>query len=398
MQSSRSGASSSSSAAASTRSRNVSSPHWMSSNTTTSGACSSSSLRNAQAISSALAASVALAEQRADRRRRSRVGGKRAQLLDHLDHRPVGDALAVGKAAAAHDARVDRRERLGHEARLADPGLADDRDQLAARLRRAPLPARADLPSSRSRPTKRDSCERSGAEQRDEPEGGHRLALPFSSSGRPAPTSTASRTSSSVGSPIRTSPGAAACSRRAAMLTASPVASRSSVPVTTSPVLTPIRPCDAELRQRVAHLDRRSAGAQRVVLVRRRDAEHRHHRVADELLHRAAVRLDDRLHPLEVARQQRPQRLRIRRLPQRRRADHVAEQHRHRLADLARRRRGRERRAAAVAEAGTVRGCPARSSRRWARADAMAIEARPPPTPRGRWSSVCAAVGPGSAA
>ncbi len=38
----------------STRSRNVSSPHWRSSKQTTSGACSSSSLRNAQAISSAL--------------------------------------------------------------------------------------------------------------------------------------------------------------------------------------------------------------------------------------------------------------------------------------------------------------------------------------------------------
>ena len=64
------------------------------------------------------------------------------------------------------------------------------------------------------------------------------------------------------------SPGAAACSKRAATLTASPVASRSAVPVTTSPVLTPIRPRDAELGQRVAHLHGRPAGPQRVVLVR----------------------------------------------------------------------------------------------------------------------------------
>ena len=55
-------------------------------------------------------------------------------------------------------------------------------------------------------------------------------------------TSAASRTSASVGWPINTSPGCAACSSRAATLTASPVASRSSVPVTTSPVMTPIRP------------------------------------------------------------------------------------------------------------------------------------------------------------
>ncbi len=39
----------------------------------------------------------------------------------------------------------------------------------------------------------------------------------------------------------RISPGCAACSSRAATLTASPVASRSSVPVTTSPVFTPVR-------------------------------------------------------------------------------------------------------------------------------------------------------------
>ena len=39
-----------------------------------------------------------------------------------------------------------------------------------------------------------------------------------------------------------TSPGSAACCNRAATFSASPVASRSSVPVTTSPELTPIRP------------------------------------------------------------------------------------------------------------------------------------------------------------
>ncbi len=49
----------------------------------------------------------------------------------------------------------------------------------------------------------------------------------------------------------------------------------------------------------------------------------------------AAVRLDDRLHPLEVASEHRAQRLRIGRLAERRRAGDVAEQHRHRLAHLA---------------------------------------------------------------
>src|SRR5262249_7808293 len=76
------------------------------------------------------------------------------------------------------------------------------------------------------------------------------------------------------------------------------------------------------------------AGPERVVLVRLRHTEHGHDRVADELLHRSAVRLDDPLHPLEVPGQQRPQRLRIGRLAELGRAGQVAEQHRHRLTLL----------------------------------------------------------------
>jgi hypothetical protein len=69
---------------------------------------------------------------------------------------------------------------------------------------------------------------------------------------------------------------------------------------------------DPELLERISHLHCRSARSQRVVLVRRRHSEHRHDRVADELLHRPPVRPDDRLHPLEVAREQRAQCLGIR--------------------------------------------------------------------------------------
>ena len=58
---------------------------------------------------------------------------------------------------------------------------------------------------------------------------------------------------------------------------------------------------DTELRKCIAHLDRRAYRPERIVLVDHRHPEHRHHRVADELLHRAPVPLDDRLHPLEVA-------------------------------------------------------------------------------------------------
>ena len=65
-----------------------------------------------------------------------------------------------------------------------------------------------------------------------------------------------------------------------------------------------------------------------------REPEDRHHRVADELLDDAAVALDDRLHALEVAREQRAERLRVDRLAERRRADDVAEEHGYDLALL----------------------------------------------------------------
>ncbi len=66
---------------------------------------------------------------------------------------------------------------------------------------------------------------------------------------------------------------------------------------------------DAELAHRRLHLDRGPQRAQRVVLVHGGHAEDGHHGVADELLDHAAVALDGRLHPLEVAGEQRAHRL-----------------------------------------------------------------------------------------
>ena len=70
--------------------------------------------------------------------------------------------------------------------------------------------------------------------------------FPFASTGATASATTFSPTTLYVSAPSSTSPGAAACSNRAATLTASPVASRwsaaeSTPPTTTSPVLTPVR-------------------------------------------------------------------------------------------------------------------------------------------------------------
>ena len=175
---------------------------------------------------------------------------------------------------------------------------------LACRLSAMPLAAA----QSRSRgPTKRVACARSEVPQHGRATGARGRLRPCPSARAARPARPRPRRARARASPRRSGsrPGCAACSSRAATLTASPVARRSSVPVTTSPVLTPMRACTPELGQRVAHLDRRAAGAQRVVLVHLRDAEHGHDRVADELLDRPAVRLDDPLHALEVAGEQR---------------------------------------------------------------------------------------------
>ncbi len=105
-----------------------------------------------------------LPQQRADRRRGGRIGRQRAELLHHLDDRPVGDPDPVREAAAADDPRLDRAERLRRQPRLAETRIADDRDQLTPPLRHAPAPRpRASSASSRSRPTNTVSCRRSTA-------------------------------------------------------------------------------------------------------------------------------------------------------------------------------------------------------------------------------------------
>ena len=89
-----------------------------------------------------------------------------------------------------------------------------------------------------------------------------------------------------------------------------------------------------------AHLDAARHGPQRVVLVEQGDPEHRHHGVADVLLDGSAVTLDRAAHRVEVARLHVAQRLGIEALAERRRAGHVAEHDRDRLADLALERAG----------------------------------------------------------
>ncbi len=85
-----------------------------------------------------------------------------------------------------------------------------------------------------------------------------------------------------------------------------------------------------------AHLPRGTHCAECVVLVQDRDTEHGHHRVADELLDRAFMDLDDRLHLVEVPAHHAAKRFGVELLAERGRARHVAEDDRHGLPDLAR--------------------------------------------------------------
>ena len=152
------------------------------------------------------------------------------------------------------------------------------------------------------------------------------------------------------------------------MLTMSPAVKKppaAASPVTASPVLTPIRTASSTPRSRsqlvAEHGDlsrivgRRAHRAQRIVLVGDRDAEDRHHGVADVVLDRAAVALDDIAHADEPALHRPAQRLGIHALSERRRSDDVGEDDGDDLAALAGDTRRRHRRPTGRAEPGSLR-------------------------------------------
>ena len=86
------------------------------------------------------------------------------------------------------------------------------------------------------------------------------------------------------------------------------------------------------------HRDRRAHGAERVVLMCERKAEHGHDRVADVLLDDTAVLFEHVPHFVEIPRHDFAERFRVERFTETRRALHVREDHCHALADLSDRR------------------------------------------------------------
>jgi len=91
---------------------------------------------------------------------------------------------------------------------------------------------------------------------------------------------------------------------------------------------------DADVGERILHLERRPHRAQGIVLVHLWNPEDGHDRVADELGDGAAVALDDVLHPREVSGEEGAQRLGIGRFAKRSRAGDVAEENRYGLSLL----------------------------------------------------------------
>ena len=224
------------------------------------------------------------------------------------------------------------------------------------------------------------------------------LRLALEAGGRQLRVVDGGRVARQVAAPTATPSSGATDWIREAVFTASPVMNRSPDPGATSrrtsasPELIPTRSAERPVAAAASQIARPARTARSgVVFVRRRDAEHAHDRVADELLDDPAVRADRRTghrrvgveHPADV--------FGVGLLRHGRKPDEVAEQDADDLAllDACRGdRRGRERLAARRTEARTVRAL--RKARRAhdhgpeRYAQAPDVEA-PPGRARGRW-------------
>ena len=231
-----------------------------------------------------------------------------AARLDHLGERPVGDALAVGQAAAGeHGRALEPGDELAREPALADAGLAVDREQVRAavadgalervleqlelgvapdeRRRRRPdeLLAVADAGRAPDRSGSATSAQLARA-------GGLELDRGRARAGSaPGPTRISSGRRQLL-EPRRDVDGLAGREGRLG------VVGDDLAGLDADPRL------EAEVPDRVQDRERGAQRALGVVLVRARDAERGHDGVAGELLDRAAVRLDAARDLLEEAR------------------------------------------------------------------------------------------------
>ena len=274
-------------------------------------------------------------------------------LRDDLRHRPKCDPFAVGQAAANEETRTvaDRVHGLGDEPRLAHACRTEDREQVAATLlhgategvlEQEPLtaaayhrrghPPRRRSPADGEQPVRDDALDLPLQCQRLQ-----RLCLD-----RPARQPVSALAEEDLaGLGLHLEPlGDDDRLARNERLGACGVAGHDLAARDADPDLEPHAVGTVELLvkhgQAIAHVGGRAERPQCVVLVHDRSAEHGHDRVADELLHRAAVMLERHAHLVEVAGEHAPHQLRVARLAEARRARDVAEDDRHRLAHFER--------------------------------------------------------------
>jgi hypothetical protein len=280
----------------------------------------------------------------------------------NLDEGPVGDALAVVQTAPTHDVGgvAHALEEVRDEARLADPGGPEQREEAACAVGDSVLEVTPQpLPLALTADERRLQVTRNRVRVRqhvDETERLDRLGLPLERErlDRLQPNRVAHEASRAGADEhvaggrrllqaSRDVDGVASDER----LAGAPDDDLAGVDSETrlQPVL-----CD-----RGSHLPGRAHRPQCIVFVGDGDAEDGHDSVADELLDRAPVPFDDRAQVVEVAAHPRPQRLGIRRLPERGRADDVAEKDGDHLSRLAGRLSHDELCSAGVAEARVLR-------------------------------------------
>jgi len=289
---------------------------------------------------------------RRNRRERLRELVLGTPFAEYLDQRPVRDALSVGKTAAGEHARAAREQggQLAGKPRLPDPRRAEDGDEFALALRDRPVEGgvhqRQLLTTTDEwcvEPPLVGGC---AFEDLHEAKGLDELGFPLERKrldevdlDRP-PRETArlladqdlARLRSlleprgnvdriSCRKPLLRAGDDLSCVDTGANLQRDPVVAFELV---------------IERAERVAELGCGTYGTEGIVLVHRRYPEDGHDCVADELLDRFAMALEASSRRLEVARHHPAQRLGVELLAECRRAGHVREQDRHRLADLPR--------------------------------------------------------------
>ena len=281
-------------------------------------------------------------ELRLRRRRADDRVGRDAERDQDLDQRPVRDALPVRKAPPTKDVGcvAHALEEVSDEARLPDAGRPEQREESTGGVRNRILvvaPETLALPVSpherRLEPPRERVCV---VQHPEEPKGLDQLGLPFQREWlNRLDLHRVAHKQPGLGPDQRLGRG---CRLLEARSHVDRIARHERLTLATDDDLTRVDPhprLEAVRRDRDTHLRCCTHRPEGVVLVRHRDPENRHHRIADELLDGATVTLDDRAEILEIAAHPPAQSFGIGRLAQRRRTHEIAEEDGDDLALLA---------------------------------------------------------------